>query len=521
VILNDPHGRPVTTGIGGRATLDDLFRRAAARRPTALAMVDPPNRASVTDGQSRSLTYAEADRMISAIGGRLRRIGLRTDAIVGMQLANTVECVLTLLAVLRAGMIPMPMPLLWRRADAVAALSRVGANALIVSGRVGQHDQFGTALDVAAEIFPVRYVCGFGPRVPDGVIPLDELFAAEKLDPIPSPELERSLPPGPPAHLALITWDLAADGLVPVGRSHAETIAAGLGVLLETRLRQDATILATVTLSSFAGLAVTLLPWLLVSGTLALHHPFDAAAFAAQQQAMAPHVAVLPGPLVAQFAEAGCLEGGLDSVIGVWRAPERLPRAPAWRDTTIGLVDVQVFGEIGLIPARRGPGGRPAAIPFGPITAPRGTKGAVIVGEVRPTPNGTVAMRGPMVPRCPFPPGVERTALPQLKVAANGFVDTGYACWSDRDNAPLMVTGPPPGMISVGGYRFIMRDLQDIVSELSPGATLAALPDPLAGHRLAGAAPDRAAVQQALGGRGVNPLLIDAFRRRPPAERRA
>ena len=67
--------------------------------------------------------------------------------------------------------------------------------------------------------------------------------------------------------------------------------------------------------------------------------------------------------------------------------------------------------------------------------------------------------------------------MPQLKVATGGFVDTGFACWSDQGNAPLVVTGPPPGMVSVGGYRFVMRDLQDAVAEVDAAATLAALPD--------------------------------------------
>ena len=49
---------------------------------------------------------------ISAIASRLRRLGLHTDAIVGIQLPNTVESVLTLLGVLRAGMIAAPLPLL-------------------------------------------------------------------------------------------------------------------------------------------------------------------------------------------------------------------------------------------------------------------------------------------------------------------------------------------------------------------------------------------------------------------------
>lgn len=520
MILNDPHGKPPMAGIGGRATLDDLFRRAAARRPNAVALIDPPNRESFTDGAPQQLTYAQADRAVSAIAGRLRRMGLHTDAIVGLQLANTVESVLTLLAVLRAGLIAMPLPLLWRRADAITALGRVGANALFVSGRVGNVDHFNLAMQVAVEIFPVRYVCGFGRNPPDGVIPFNDVYTLEKLDPVPAIAPERALPPGPGAHLAVITWDMSAEGLVPVGRSHGEVIAGGLAVLLENRFAQDAVVLSTLTISSFAELAVAMLPWLLVGGTLALHHPFDPAAFAAQRKSVPCDTVILPGPLATQFAETGQLSarGGLKSVLGVWRAPERLPRAPTWRAPGIAMTDVQVFGETGLIPARRGPSGRPAGIAFGPITAPRGGKGAVVVGEIQPTARGTVALRGPMVPHCAFPPGVERTQQPQSKIAANGFVDTGYACVSDHDAPVLAVTGPPPGVISVGGYRFAMRELQDVVSEVGGGGTLAALPDALAGHRLAGNAGDREAVQAALTERGVNPLLVGAFReRRRPA----
>jgi hypothetical protein len=178
------------------------------------------------------------------------------------------------------------------------------------------------------------------------------------------------------------------------------------------------------------------------------------------------------------------------------------------------MIDVQVFGEIGLIAARRGPGGRAGVIPFGSVAVPRGAQGGVIVGEVRATVSGTIAMRGPMVPRFPFPPGVDRTGLPQLKVATNGFIDTGFACWSDQDNAPLVVTGPPPGTVSIGGYRFLMRDLENAIAEVDAAATLAALPDAMTGHRLAGSAADPTGIRQALAGRGLNPLLINAFRER-------
>ena len=70
MILGEPNGKPATSGIGGRATLDDLFRRAADRHPDAIALIDPPNRISFTDFPARSLTYAQADHVISAIAGR-------------------------------------------------------------------------------------------------------------------------------------------------------------------------------------------------------------------------------------------------------------------------------------------------------------------------------------------------------------------------------------------------------------------------------------------------------------------
>ena len=150
---------------------------------------------------------------------------MRSDAIVGLQIANTVECVLTFLAVLRAGMIAMPLPLLWRRADITHALSRAGANALIVSGRVGDHDQIDDAMQAAVETFHLRFVCGFGPNVPDGVIALSDLFTAETLDPLPPAE-ERPYPPGPAAHLAAITWDVGADGVLP-GCTQSRRIGRG------------------------------------------------------------------------------------------------------------------------------------------------------------------------------------------------------------------------------------------------------------------------------------------------------
>src|ERR1700735_1319669 len=335
-----PHGQ-------GHITLDELFRRAAARRPGAIALADAPNRQKFTDGAPLRLSYAEADRMISAIAGRLRRMGLPTDAIVGIQLPNIVENVLAVLGVMRAGMIAAPLPLLWRRADAVAALTRIGAKALITCGYVGSVNHCLLALRVAADVFSIRYVCGFGADLPDGVVPFDDLFTSEKLDPVPALDRERAS--NPAAHLAAITFDIGEAGIVPVARSHLQLLAGGLGVLLESRLVQDATMLSTLAPSSFAGSFPTLLPWLLSGGKLLLHHPFDPPVLVGQWRGDDRCGAlVMPGPVAFRLAEAGVFSRtGPACVLAPWRSPERLGTSPDWRERDTVLVDVSIFGEIG------------------------------------------------------------------------------------------------------------------------------------------------------------------------------
>jgi non-ribosomal peptide synthetase component E (peptide arylation enzyme) len=501
---------------GERTTLDDLFRRAGVRRPDAPALIDPPNRRSFTDGAPRRLTFAEADRMVSAIAGRLRRLNLPQDSIVAIQLPSTVENVLTLLGVLRAGLIASPLPLLWRRADMVAALSLIGAKALITCARAGDVDHCELAMTVAADVFPIRYVCAFGDDIPDGIVPLNDLYTIDQPDQLPP--VERAT--NPATHVAVITWDIDADGPVPVARSHGELIAGGVAVHNESRIEPDAEILSTFAFSSFAGLSLSVVPWLLAGGTLVLHQPFDPAVLAAQRAQHPCSAIIVPGPLVVRLADAGLLDGrdSLKTVIAAWRGPERVEVSPNWNKADVALVDAYLFGEAGLAPVRRHAGGQPVSLAIGPLTAPRATPHGVLVAELGRTEAGRFAMRGPMVPRHPFPPGIERTGAPCFKVGEDGFVDTGYTCRLDRDSGALMVTRPPTGVISVGGYRFLLRELHTLLARLEPIGTLTALPDALGGHRLAGSAADRAAVQRELEALGINPLVAGAFRERRAAD---
>ena len=356
---------------GTGSTLDEMFRRAGVRRPDALALIDPPNGETITGGAPRRLTYAEADRAISALAAKLRGLSLQTDMVVALQLANTVDSMIALLGVLRAGMIAAPLPLLWREQEMVAALSRIGAKAIVTSSHVGtaaQSTSFAEiAMQVAVELFPIRHICGFGRDLPDGVVPLDDVF-----DPAPTEFYQPSVRPGPAAaHAAAITFDVTGDGLVPVTRSQSELIAGGLAVFREAGIAENATILSTIPAASFAGIALTLMPWLLAGGTLALHHGFDPAVFAEQSRAHEPCSVVLPGPALAPLADAGLLGGHLENILALWRAPEQLAAAVPWQRAA-ALVDIVSVNETGLLTARRGPDGGPSPIPHGAIAAPAG-----------------------------------------------------------------------------------------------------------------------------------------------------
>jgi len=497
-------GDPVTGGHG--PTLDELFRRAGVRHPHAVALVDPPNRENFTDGAPRRLTFAQADRAISELAARLRGLGLATDTVVAIQLPNTVEAVITLLAVLRAGMIAAPLPLLWREQDIVSALSPIGAKAIVTAGRIGTHPHAVTAMQAAVKLFPIRYVCAFGHDVPDGVVPLADDIAAQA-----DPAQQHPWPGPAAAHIAVINFEVTTAGIVSVARNHSELIAGGLMAFQEAGMTLDAPLLSTVAPGSFPGIALGVVAWLLGGGPLHLHHGFDPANFAVQAGETAGGTLLLPGPVLPPLAEGG-LCAAMKNIVTVWRAPERLTLAPTWHGAAT-LTDVAGFGELGLVAMRRNTDGTAAKIPSGVVTATRLGANPVPVIETMRTGTGTLALHGRMVPHKIFPPGAERGQAPHLALDDTGIVDTGYPCQREGDG--LIVTGPPAGITGIGGYRFGARALDAAVATLDAHATITALPDALTGERLAASAANTDAIQTALQRRGANPLITGAFRARP------
>jgi hypothetical protein len=489
-------------------TLDTLFKRILARQPDALALVDPPNKQRVTGQPPKRLTYAQADRMISSLAAHFVESGLPSNSVIAVQLPNTIEFALTILAAFRAGLVVAVLPLLWRQSELTMALNRTAARAIVTSSKVDGVVYSDLAMNAAAEAFSIRHVCGFGSDLPEGMASLDNAIFRE------SPIARAVIEDGRKA--ALISFDMTADGFRPVPRAHLGLIAGGLAISLESDVPLGATVLSAFSPMSFAGLASSLSIWLLTGGTLVLHHPFDEEVLEQQINELKCDTLIAPAQLALRLDEldlAGRLPS-LRNVIGLWRTPEQVGASACWSARQATLTDVYLFGEAGLFGARRiAEDGTPALIKQGPHGAPRELPGSSISGEILLTPRGTLGLRGPMVPVAAYaPPPPPSDSL--IAAQPRDYVDTDYAARLERTTRAINITAPPSGIMAVGGYRFLGQDLQEWARRLGQGALLTALPDRLSGHRLAGRATDNARAREALTELGLNPLMVEAFRDR-------
>jgi len=491
-------------------TLDALFQRLLARQPDAMALIDPVNKPRITGQPQLKLTYEQADRAISALAGHFIEAGLPTHSVIAVQMPNTVEFMLTVLAAHRAGLVVALFPLLWRQAELVAALNRTSARAIVTTSKVDGVIYADLAMNAAAEAFSIRHVCGFGSDLPEGMAPLDQAMAR------PSNVARSIVQDGRKA--AIVSFDVTSDGFRAVPRTHLSVIAGGLALSIESDVPQGSGVMSAFAPSSFAGLCSSLAVWLLSGGTMVLHHPFDGDVLEQQIREHRCETLIAPAQLAFKLDELDLASRlpSLHNVIGLWRSPEQVASSPPWTSRQASLTDAYLFGEAGLFAALRVEDGMPAPVKPGMQGVPREMPGSSISGEILLTPKGTLGLRGPMVAVAAYaPPPPPSDSL--MTQPPRDYVDTEYVALIDKSTGAISITAPPSGVMSVGGYRFLAYDLQEWSRRLGEGALITALPDRLSGHRLAGRAQDNARAREALLELGLNPLMVEAFRDRGSA----
>lgn len=498
----DPTGAPSQQAES--LTLNALFSRNVARAPYQAALVPGPD--------NNALTFAQCDAIVDAIAARFALLSLPHGSVVGLHMPNSFKAYLSVLGILRAGLVPALLPWLWRRSEIVSALSLCNAKALLVGDYRAAHIEPEMALSIAADLFTIRYV-GWGDHSPpDGMVPFGDTFEPGA----PDVGDEGALPAVPAQ--ALITFESGMEGLRAITRDHAQMIAGGLAVDLESRIPQGASILTTLMPGSFTALSTSLMMWLTSGGALHLRNPSEMADDIAVWGAIEADTLVMPAPYALKLHAAGAF--GADSkikrIVALWRSPEQVAGSAAFNHPRIHFIDLYAFGEAGHVAATRGLAGTPAPIMPGMQYAPRNGSKASPVGYLNVAGRGTLCLRGPMVPVQSYQVPASNSLRPASQFAppasAQPDVDTGYIARIDKKaDGAMTITAPPAGLVSAGFYRFNGDELQAIAEKAGAETVIAALPDRISGHRIVGRTVNADATRGALHALGVNALIEGAF----------
>ena len=459
----------------GPLTAERLLRRRANQKPGITALSDPPNVEALGLGRARSFNYHQADAAVDALAQVFIELGLMPGDIVAVQLPNLAHSPLTLLAAWRAGLTVAMLPMLWRGHEIGRACDEIAPKALIGVSRCGGHSHAETLCAIAASQLSVRFVLGFGPDLPDGVVPLDEVIDTGRSGPRPVEARRGESPP-------LVTFT-SRPGLpfLPVVRNEDELLAQGAMTVLALDLDTRDVILNPYPLTGPVGLALGLMPWLISGATLIQHHPFDYDAFVTQLLTTGGTVTALPAPVLAALAKDGTLQWPqclLRRLGVVWPAPGQAAPAPVQGAAPL-MFDLYPLGDLVGVVLRRESQANPAPLPLGNIRL--GDEEAVFVEtKLRPRADGDseLLLRGPLVPHGPVGTPLARDE--------DGYVGTGLRGKAEAKDIMTVRLKADPDLLRHGGVAIAASEFDELYRGF-PGFLDAAcfvLPDPVVGDRV-------------------------------------
>jgi hypothetical protein len=241
----------------------------------------------------------------------------------------TPEAVIAIMACLRAGLSPHVVPASITGDEAEVLLTRHEAPIAIGVGAVAELRPLLALRAGAARSFHLRMLAGFGPHVPDGVAPIDQMPEAVHLPPAARPALAFTLPDSLHTHIACdeaaimsLAYGIARE-LCPAPASRIVTTMSGVDC---------ATLATSLGLGLISGSEVTMLGlfslarlWGCLTSSMTVHLVAPASIEPALAQAGITRHASLASLLLIHETGAAVSalpmpEGGMKaSIIDVWR----------------------------------------------------------------------------------------------------------------------------------------------------------------------------------------------------------
>ncbi len=496
-------------GVWGQATLDILFRKNVRTHGDQIALVDPPDRENFTNSPARRLTYSEADEIIDDLVDMFHNLKIVRDDVVAVQLPNTIELPLLILACFRAGIIISILPPLWRQYELTKALNIISPKVLITQHVEGDTNYLELMRETAVTVPSVRHVLACGEDVLDGIVSINKAidFAKENAD---ADQVAIDSTNKITANdVAIITWNgIESPDLMPMPRSHNHLISAGLTVLLEASLENQGSILCPFNLSGLSALGSFFVPWILTGGCLHIHQPYDWSCFKQQLELEQPSFTGLPPAALTNLCDS--VNGGeldisnLKTLACLWPGLG-FSHSSTNIDTYLlpKIVDIFCIGELAVFAHARASNRAIDLIPHGeckfPSTSDNGPsllttrlKGCAMKNDTTGTMLvGQLMIKGPMVCESNFHSYITNAeAFTPLERDNQGFTATGIKCEIVDENGPkLKPVNRQSNIIYHGGLAVSAADLDTIYSEFSgiERAVAVCVPDPILGERIAAA----------------------------------
>ena len=273
---SDTVARYQESGSWSGENVDALVRRAVAagtaQHGSCAALIDPPNRASLDGRAPERLSWAELDERIDGIATALLAHGLGKDDVIVAQLPNTVDAVVLLLAAARIGAILSPVVMQYRAHELAYIVRQTEPAVFVTVPAFAGYDHAALARELMRG--DAGKVLLFG----DNACALRSTSA----DRARVADYARTHPTVG-GEVLTICWTSGTEARpkgVPRDHNHwvlnADVVVEGAG------MEPGDTLLNPFPLVNIGSIGGMVLPWLALTGTLVLHHPFNLAIFLAQ-----------------------------------------------------------------------------------------------------------------------------------------------------------------------------------------------------------------------------------------------
>jgi acyl-CoA synthetase (AMP-forming)/AMP-acid ligase II len=314
-------------GWWGDDTFDDVLRRRVAENPQALALLDPPNRASLDGVAPQRLTWAELDATVDRMASALIAAGVKADGIVAVQLHNVAELVAVYFAVARIGAIIAPFPMQYREHELKQLCEFIAPSVFIVNGV--SEPAVRAALGASVSIQPLAAVAA----------------AAANPDALARRRAEQRSSADDIVTLCFTSGTTGKPKAVP--RSHNEWFSIAVATIDGAGLKPGARMLNPFPLVNMAGIGGMIVPWLMLGGVLVNHHPLDLPIFLTQIQTEKPAYTVAPPALLSMLLMNEALMAKFDlsslTAIGSGSAPLPPSMVRGWSER--GVPVTNLFGS--------------------------------------------------------------------------------------------------------------------------------------------------------------------------------